>query len=148
MRTLVTFKSAAFNTTEPRDYFINPCSFGDDACRWLMERLRQQGLQTDPEPGQEDFGWYFGFTVPDGGHSFVTTFRPSGAEAEPGLWIAWVERDRSLLGSLFGGRKRGISPTATSAIHHALAAPEITNVRWHLSADFDIGQEDRGTPEP
>lgn len=148
MRTLVTFESAAFNTTEPRDYFINPCCFGDDACRWLMERLRQQGLPTASEPDQEDFGWYFDFTVPAGEHCCVITFRPPGPGTEAGLWIAWVERERSFVGSLIGGRDRGISPAATSAIHRALFAPEIRGVRWHLKGDFDDGQEGRGAPEP
>jgi hypothetical protein len=34
MRTIATFKSDAFNTSEGRDYFINDCCFGDDGS-WL-----------------------------------------------------------------------------------------------------------------
>jgi len=30
IRTIVSFNSAAFNMTEPKRYFINPCCFGDD----------------------------------------------------------------------------------------------------------------------
>ena len=40
MRTLVTFRSSAFNTTQPKDYFINPGCFGDDVAKWLMGELR------------------------------------------------------------------------------------------------------------
>jgi len=147
MRTLATFESAAFNTTQPRDYFINPGCFGDDTSRWLMERLRQAGLTTDPEPGQEDFGWYFTFAVPDGQHCCVVSYRPSDSEGAAGAWITWIERERGFLGSVLGGRKRGISSAAVAAIHKALAAPEVANVRWHEQREFDRGQED-GSKEP
>jgi hypothetical protein len=39
MRTIATFNSDAFNTTEEKDYFINPSCFGDDAARWLLNSL-------------------------------------------------------------------------------------------------------------
>src|SRR5437764_5341273 len=54
MNTEVRFRSTAFNCTEPRDYFINPCCFGDDVCRWLIRELRARGHRTADEPGQED----------------------------------------------------------------------------------------------
>jgi hypothetical protein len=60
-RTLVTFKSSAFNTSEPKPYFINPGCYGDDVAKWLTRELRGRGFKTDEEPGQEDFGWYFNF---------------------------------------------------------------------------------------
>jgi hypothetical protein len=148
MRTLVTFESAAFNTTQARDYFINPGCFGDDTCRWLMERLRQAGVTTDAEPGQEDFGWYFGFAVPEGEHCCVVGFRPGDSESAPGTWIAWIERERSFLGSLVGGRNRGIASAAVSAIHKALSAPDVGNVRWHKRSEFDRGQEQHGSKDP
>ena len=147
MRTLVTFESAAFNSSQVRDYFINPGSFGDDASRWLMERLQQAGLTTDPEPGQEDFGWYFKFAVPEGHHCCVIGYRPGDLDGEAGTWIAWLERERGFLGSVLGGRRRGIASSAVEAIHKALDAPEIANVRWHGQRDFDKGQED-GSREP
>jgi len=36
LQTHVTFRSAAFNTTAPKDYFINPDNFGEDLAYWLM----------------------------------------------------------------------------------------------------------------
>ena len=63
MKTVAVFESRAFNHTEPKEYFINPCCFGDDLARWLMEELAQQGIGVDDEPGQEDFGWYFEFSI-------------------------------------------------------------------------------------
>jgi hypothetical protein len=147
-RTLVTFQSSAFNTSEVREYFINACCFGDDAANWLMARLRAQGLQVADSPGQEDFGWYFTFHAGGTEHCFLLGYRPSDGE-EAGAWMGWLEKHCGLIGSLFGGRRRGIRREAIEAIHQALAtAPEIRNSRWHLQAEFDKGHEELGTLVP
>lgn len=148
MRTVVTFQSSAFNTSEPRPYFINPECFGDDVARWLGERLRAGGMRADEAPGQEDFGWYFEYDAPEGRHCVVLGYRPPDGD-EPGAWIGWVERSRGLVGSLLGRRRHGISPAALDALHEALAgAAEIRHVRWHHRADFDRGREETGTASP
>ena len=41
-RAVVTFGSAAFNMAEPKDYFINPCCFGDDVANWLIGKVASQ----------------------------------------------------------------------------------------------------------
>jgi len=149
MRTLVTFQSRSFNTSESKEYFINPCCFGDDLCEWLIQRLREQGIGTDDEPGQEDFGWYFSFKVSDGDHCCVIGYRPGDTDEEDGLWIGWIERSKGFLGSLFGGRSKGISPKAITAIHRVLrSSSEITNLRWHERSDFDRDREELGSPTP
>lgn len=148
IRTLVTFQSSAFNTTERKDYFINDCCYGDDVARWLMEQLRGRGIQTDAEPGQEDFGWYFGFRVGDTDYHFVIGHRPADG-SDPAVWIGWLERKAGLLGSMFGGRKRGIQPDGARAIHSVLSSsPQVSSVRWHHQQDFDAGREDNGQTEP
>ena len=54
----VRFKSTLFNaSTPPRDYFINPCCYGDDVAQWLAAALRSRGYVVDG-PDQEDWGWY------------------------------------------------------------------------------------------
>src|SRR6516165_4262206 len=105
-RTIVTFRSAAFNTSERRVYFINDGCYGDDLARWLMAALASRGTRTDAEPGQEDFGWYFTFHAGASPHHFVVAFRP---EPEPhGFWIGWIERRAGLVGSILGARRRAI----------------------------------------
>ncbi len=144
IRTLVTFQSLAFNTTERRDYFINDCCYGDDVARALMEQLRTCGVQTDPEPGQEDFGWYFGFRVRDTDYQFVIGHRPADGD-KPGVWIGWLERKAGLVGSLFGTRKRGIQPDGLSAINLAISSlPQVSSILWHRKEDFDAGREELG----
>ena len=146
VRRNVIFQSDAFNTSEPKEYFINECCFGDDVARWLMEQLRARGIQTDPEPGQEDFGWYFGFRLGEVGYCLVIGYRP-GDDGKPGDWMGTVERHAGLLGSIFGARKRDIEAEAVEAIHAALASsPQISSVRWFT--DEDSKREENGQPTP
>lgn len=148
MRTIATFRSSAFNTSEPQPHFMNPQCFGDDLARWLIARLRAAGATTDEQPGQEDFGWYFNYAVAEGPHTCVVGLRPGNRGDEPD-WVLWTERRRALLGSLAGGRSRGVDPSAVALIHRALStAPEITRLRWHERRAFDAGREDGAAAEP
>ncbi len=149
MRTVVTFQSDTFNTSEQREYFINPICFGDDAAKWLISRLREMRVATDDGPRQEDFGWYFNFRLSAGEYCCVVGYRPGESEDDPGLWITWLERRLGLLGSLIGGRNRGIDPSAIEAIHQALSgSAQIRNVRWHNKKDFDEGRDEFGSEVP
>ena len=144
IQTVVTFQSTAFNVTETKPYFINPSCYGDDVAKWMIAELRKNGVKTDDAPDQEDFGWYFGFQVAGGEHTFVIGFRPDDK-----TWIGWLERNRGFARSILGLRKRGIDPSAQQVLHSALlGSPEIRNVRWHFHGDFDKGREERGTLNP
>jgi hypothetical protein len=148
IRTVVTFESTAFNMAEPKDYFINPCCFGDDVATWLIGELRQDGLQTDEKPGQEDFGWYLSFEISGASHTLLIGHRPSG-ESEAGTWIGWLDRNRGFIGSILGKRKHGIGSSAAVAIHTILSrSPQIQDIRWHFQRDFDKGDEGRGVSSP
>ena len=127
---------------------MNPCCFGDDVAKWLIELLRGKGYQTAETPVQEDFGWFFTFAVSDIEHCFVIGHRPGDCKTEDS-WIGWLERSRGFVASALGGRKRDIQPDAVHAIHEILSnSPQIRNVRWHLQRDFDSGQVKTGTPNP
>jgi len=148
MRTVVSFRSSAFNTSETKSYFINPGCFGDDVAHSLIARLRAAGVSVDAEPEQEDFGWYFEFEVPEGRHCCVIGFRP-GDEADDSDWILSLERSRGFLTSLVGARQRGIAPHAARHLHEALSrTPEVSMVRWFERQDFDAGREDASSPMP
>jgi len=128
MRKEATFRTSAFNTSEARDYFINEGCFGDDLAKWMIGRLREAGVETDDEPGQEDFGWYFEFKVPAGPHCCILGYQ----EDEPeGVWHLWLERSRGLLASILGRRGHGIDDAAVRALDHVLAsAAEIRDLQW------------------
>lgn len=148
MRTLVTFRSAAFNTSEPQPHFINPNCFGDDLARWVIAHLRAGGVSVDDDPRQEDFGWFFEFDVREGKHCVVLGNRPVDAPNESN-WVAWVERSRGALGSVLGLRRKGIAPAAVNALHTVLSNnSEISNVQWHHQRDFDAAREELGTATP
>jgi hypothetical protein len=143
-RTVITFTSTAFNTTEERAYFINPGCFGDDVAKWLIGELQKRGLTTCAEPGQEDFGWYLSFRLASTSHTFVVGYR-----ADDATWIGWIERTRGFVLSVLGARKHGIDPAVAEALHTILTDfPEIKTVRWHFKSDFDKGLEERGASTP
>jgi len=140
------FQSATFNTSEPKDYFINECCFGDDLARWFIERLKSRGIHTESEPGQEDFGWYMTFRVGETDYDLVIAYRPGG-EGQLGDWMCTLERSAGLVGSLFGARKRSIQFDALEALHGVLStAPEISNLRWYTDEDYQKEENGQETP--
>src|SRR5262245_30876763 len=100
------FTTDRFNLSQPREYFINECCYGDDAARWFVEQLRARGLAVT-EPGQEDWGWYFdaefggaSYFVGVGGNSDGDSSHPDRGE-----WRLIVEKHRTLWEKLTGGNK-------------------------------------------
>jgi hypothetical protein len=147
MRTVVTFHSTAFNTTEQKPYFINPGRYGDDLARWLIVEFRVRRVETADEPGQEDFGCYLDFQIAGVRSTVVLAYR--GDEGEDGTWIGWLERRRGFIGSIIGARNRDVDPAAAEMIHAILtSSSEVRDVRWHFRPDFDKGGEGLGTPAP
>ena len=131
MKTQFEFHSTKFNCSEPKEYFTNPGSYGDDFCRFLIARLNEQGVPTDAEPDQEDFGWFFNFRVGDIEHCLVTSFQPNDP-AIGDCWLGWIERRAGFFASLIGGRQRDITPEAIQAIDLALrSSPDIHELSWH-----------------
>lgn len=96
MRNTIRFRSPLFNISVPRDYFINPCCYGDDLAAWLAEGLRAKGYQVEG-PDQEDWGWY----VEVGGH-VPQCLNVAFVEGD-GVWQVLLE-PRSTLMNIF--RKR------------------------------------------
>ena len=146
VRRHVMFRSDAFYTGEPKPYYINPDCYGDDVARFLMERLKERGLTPDSEPGQEDFGWYFGYRVGGVDYQFVLGFR-EGEDGESGDWMGTVERAVGFLSSLFGGREKNIQPEALQPLHEVLAnASEIRDIRWFDDHDYQHERNPHPTP--
>jgi hypothetical protein len=143
LRTHVTFQSAAFNMTEPKDYFINPDNYGDGLARWLMRELRSRDVEVGDDPGQEDHGWYFTFRSGGVAHDFIVGLRDEGE------WLGWLERSAGFVASLLGARKKGIEASAAMEIDAVLSGSErIQDVRWHFEEDFVAGREELGRTKP
>src|SRR6266705_4805067 len=92
-RTIVTFQSGAFNTSERRPYFINDGCYGDDVTRWIIGELHSRGIPSEPEPQQEDFGWYLTYRPGKAEHQFVLGYRPGDhPSAVPRSWMGYRTR--------------------------------------------------------
>jgi hypothetical protein len=136
-KSVVTFSSERFNASVVRPYFLNPMSFGDDVAQHLSYELQRLGHTAD-EPAQEDFGWYFRFSVGGKRHLFVVGRRPV-----EGDWLGSIERIPFLF------LKRPVDRDASLALHAALADGEVFHdVRWHDADAFDAGREDEWSAEP
>lgn len=148
MRTIVTFESDAFNTTETKENYINPENYGDDVCAWLSEELMKAGVTVDGDPGQEDFGWYMSFGLNSESYCLVCANR-NGDEDDPPMWIMWIEKNVGFLKSIFGQREKSISADAVSLVDKVLkASDKIRNVRWHEKKAFESGKEEEGKTDP
>ena len=142
-RTVVTFRSAKFNTSETKPHYINAYSYGDDVAEWLRSELAARGVVVVGEVGQEDFGWWLRFRCGSHMCDFVLGYNPDG------YWTGWLERKRGIADSLFGMRKKGIGTDAAHLIHSVLTSTDfISEVRWHNQRDFDALREDQGSITP
>lgn len=148
-RTVATFETSAFNSTERREYFLREGAYGDDLAEWLIDELGARGVTTDAEPRQEESGgWCFGFHKNETEYTCLVTHRRAPGKG-PHLWIVIIERKAGKIGSLLRADKRGIEPEAVQAIHSVLgSALLIHNLRWHFRRDFDAGNQERGQSDP
>jgi hypothetical protein len=139
LRTLVSFKSSAFNVSNSSSEYINEQNYGDDLALTIRSVLMGMGWQVD-ELGQEDHGWYFAFGEVKTDHTLVV----GHVSDTPDEWMAWVERDAGFISSLFGGRQKGIQRGAVEAVHAALSnMPEIKDLSWSYPR-----REEDASPSP
>ena len=138
-KTSVSFQSNLFNKTEQQDYFINPCCFGDDVCRFVINKLKSAGVACDDKPEQEDWGWYFYFW--EGGISYMFgcslgSDDQAPADTNPELctdaWMGVIERHATDFLSRIGMGKKTVTTEAVQMIHQTLTNTEgISAISWH-----------------
>jgi hypothetical protein len=129
------FRSNSFNTTESKDYFINPNCFGDDLAGWFVAELKGRNIKVQPEPGQEDFGWYIVFEHKGVEYNLLMGFRQGEEQSQEGDWLLWIERT-GIVNALLGRRKR--IPAEVALIIHKLMSqsPIIRDIRWFEEEDI------------
>ena len=148
-RTHVTFGTKLFNMEEERDYFINPCCFGDDCAQWLIDRLVSQGVEKlDERPTQEDWGWCFSITI--GQRDFMVGVGLCDDEDPSTTWLVFI---KSRLGwlrrKLYGWSDEDEILTVCKAMDRALkSTSEISDVRWHTEEDWMKGRGQNWRPDP
>lgn len=130
MKTVFQFRSSDFNITDSRDYFINTGCFGDDLAQWMIDKLSKRGIATSPAPSQEDFGWYFRYSIQNKEYCVVIGFQPNDVSVGD-CWIGEIERHVGLVGSILGKRREGIDEVAIEIIDRVLrSSPEIRDLEW------------------
>ena len=145
LRTCATFQSSRFNTTEPREYFLNPGCFGDDCAQWLVALLRTAGVPGVAEPWQEDWGWQTRAEL----ESTRVLISIGLVPADPPHWLLMLDEERSLRARLFGRAHPQVVVRLAEAIHRGLAAEQTTRaLRWYTKADWDAGRLDQGVATP
>ena len=152
-RTHVTFVTKLFNTEEVKDYFINPCCFGDDCAQWLIDLLASQNIgqnieKIDEKPTQEDWGWCF--FVSTGQQGFLIGVGLCEDEDPSNTWMVFIESQLSWFGRRFLGRSDGPALLAICmAVDRALkTASGISDVRWHYKEDWMKGKTDEWRRNP
>ena len=144
-RTIATFQSSRFNTTEPREYFLNPGCFGDDCAQWLIASLKASGVGSVAEPWQEDWGWQTRVEQEDARVLISIGLVPE----DPPHWLLMLEEEQSLGGRLLRRAHPQAMTGVTDMIHRALVAePATRELRWHVKADWDAGRVDQGSASP
>ena len=143
MRDHVTFLSDAFNMTEVKDNFINPCCFGEDLALWLASHLvPEESLETDPEPCQEDWGWEILLSCM--GKRFLIGI----GQYEAG-WLCFIQSELPFYRKWFGVRDDAERQLICESVHRVLqSGAEITQIRWHRRQDFMRGNEDDWAEAP
>jgi hypothetical protein len=120
VRNAVRFKSAKFNATEAKDYFINDLCFGDDLAIWLCEELKKRNLNAI-EPWQEDWGWQF-----EAENCLISV----GFDGD--RWRIDVEPILGFFDKLFG--KTVDASNLTKEMHNALKnESQISEIEWFES---------------
>ena len=139
MQTHVTFLSDAFNRTEEKKNFINPCCFGEDLADWLIQRFAGTDLVVVTEPCQEDWGWEVFVTY--GGKRFFIGIGQYELGGELG-WVCFVESRLPFYKRWLGVADAVEQQRVCAAFHSVLAsASEIRDIHWHTKENFTKGNE-------
>ena len=126
--TFVTLRTEKFNTSESKEYFINPNCFGDDFAKWLLGELAARNVEFEEDgPDQEDFGWYVNFSINDTDTTCLIIYNEVDS-----IWQIILERNVGLLGSLLGKRNKRVRSEPVELIYDILKSEsEFYSIEWH-----------------
>jgi hypothetical protein len=129
---IVTFRSAAFNTSTPDKHFVSLRPYGSDLANWLMHQLTQHDATAQPMIAQQDAaGWMVRFRFREAVYEFLIRFRDPD-------WMGLLERRQGLLARLFHRQPKNVDLDALLLVDSMLSsAGLVSDVRWH----YDDSQE-------
>jgi hypothetical protein len=127
MKTQVEFRSRKFPPYEGEEEQINPGLWGKRLAEYLVQKLSEHGIQTDPIIA-EDWGWYI--PIPNEGFRLaICCGHQNGDDDE---FLCFTDPSTPLVKKFF--KKIDATPQLTritTALQQILSSdPEITNVVW------------------
>ncbi|MBN1516043.1 hypothetical protein JXA32_05705 [Candidatus Sumerlaeota bacterium] len=123
----LSFETDHFNRTEVRDYFINPCCFGDDVATWLMAQLEKRHVNV-AKIYQEDWGWELDCEF-GGSRYFLSIVLVAGdQDGDYGEWRIYVTKQCSLIGRIFGKDKMVREEAIIAVAHTILSEAQFGNI--------------------
>lgn len=142
----VTFFSEAFNKTEEKENFINPCCFGEDVAEWLVSKLKDEPGIAKPDFYQEDWGWQMALRCNGRPLYFCI------GQVEIGDALAWgcfVQSGLPFYKKWFGAKDDAERLQLCRIIAKILESnPEINQIRWSTPENFQLTEETASTQEP
>ena len=127
MKTVVTFRSAKFPPYEGEEEQINPGLWGKRLAEYLVARLAEQGIKTEPLVA-EDWGWY----VPIKNEGFRLALCCGHQDGDDDEFLCFTDPSRPVVKKFF----KKINATAqltrlVTALQQILARdPDIRQVVW------------------
>ena len=130
---IVTFRSAAFNTSTPEKHFVSPRAYGGDLANWLIYELARHDAAVEPMIGQKEAGWIVRFRFGGATYDFFARYR-GGPD-----WVGLLEHRRGIVARLFHRRQKNVEFDAVRLIDSVLSSSElITDVRWHYEEPWSL----------
>lgn len=122
---IVTFRSAAFNTSTPEKHFVSLRAFGSDLANWLIHELARRDATVEPMIGHKDAGWIVWFKFRGATYDLLIVYRGPG-------WFGVLERRRGIFARIFHGQPKNVQFDALRLIDEVLSSSDlIFDVRWH-----------------
>ena len=132
---VVTFRSAAFNTSAPDSLFISPMPYGSDLANWLIHELTRYDAKTQPLILQSGSAWLVRFRFRRASYDLLVCFR------EP-HWVGVLTLTRGLLSRFFRWPQRRVEFEAVAFVHSLVSSSQLVfDVHWRYDDDAEAMQE-------
>ena len=160
MKTHVTFLADGFNQTEQKPNFINDGNFGEDLAHWLIAEFKKfEDISADPEPLQEDWGWWVFISIGQfSGSIGLGSYVVGTSHGDQDGWLCFWDPAKKKKPFLFFGKTKAdqsnhqieeLYKENLLRFHDILSeSPRISQIRWHDETDFMKGKEDSWSSIP
>jgi hypothetical protein len=129
---MVTFRSTAFNTSEPDKNFVSLRPYGSDLANWLIHDLALHHAAAELVIWQQDAGWLVRFRLRRASYDFTVRFRDPD-------WVGLLERRRGILDLLLHREPKNVEFDALALVDSMLSSSGlISDMRWL----YDDGDDD------